>query len=232
LIERSFEQIKLDFGYQKLNCNLISVGSSFDYVKLGCSHHSYIDAALVASIEDSKVFIPGSKNEFDTLFTDNYQSSGVKYFRLTENGHGFDELTLDAATGKNIVVRQGTDLTIVALGPSLRTAMAVSDMLEKEGIAAEVIYVNSFKPFDTNSIIQSVSKTGTLVTISQLSAVGGLGSLCVDAISGKILFNHINFEVAKFIRGYGNLDDLLARANQTPQQITTRLIKTLKEITP
>lgn len=232
LIERSFEQIKLDFGYQDLDCNLISVGSSFDYVKLGCSHHSYIDAALVASIENSKVFVPGSRNEFDRLFSDNYQSTGVKYFRLTENGHGFDELTKGAIAGKNVVVRQGADLTIVALGPSLRTAMAVSDLLEQVGVSAEVIYVHSFKPFDALSILKSVSKTGVLVTISQLSSVGGLGSLSMDAISGKVLFRHLNFEVDKFIRGYGDLEDLLERTNQTPEQIADKLLSTLKEVAP
>jgi transketolase len=149
---------------------------------------------------------------------------------LTENGHGLDELTKDAVTGKNIVVREGKDITIVALGPSLRTAISVSNILSKNGFSAEVIYVHSFKPFDTSSILKSVSKTGTLATISQLSTVGGLGSLCAEAISGKVIFNHINFEVGKFIRGYGELDDLLERADQTPQQISSRLLTTLREV--
>jgi transketolase len=224
LIERSFEQIKLDFGYQNLSCNLISVGSSFDYAKLGCSHHSYIDVALIASIEGSKVFTPGSKAEFDQLFSDNYQSPGVKYFRLTENGHRFGGLTREAKAGKNILIRQGSDLTLVALGPSLDSAISVADILENVGLSAEIIYVHSFKPFDGDSVLESVSKTGNLVTISQLSNVGGLGSLCTEAIAGKILFTHLNFEVGKFIRGYGELDDLLARANLTPQQIATKVL--------
>jgi transketolase len=231
LIERSFEQIKLDFGYQKLDCNLISVGSSFDYTKLGCSHHSYIDVALVASIEGSKVFIPGSKNEFDTLFTNNYQSPGVKYFRLTENGHGFDQLTEKAVAGKNIVIRQGKDLTIVALGPSLNTAIAVAELLDVDGISSEIIYVHSFKPFDGASILESVSKTGGLVTISQLSPAGGLGSLCLEAISGKVLFSYLNFEVGKFVRGYGELDDLLGRADLAPQHIASEVLNSRKKAT-
>ena len=228
LIERSFEQIKLDFGYQKLNCNLISVGSSFDYAKLGCSHHSYIDAALIASIEDSKVFIPGSKNEFDQLFTSNYQSSGVKYFRLTENGHGQDSLTKDSVIGRNLVIRQGTNLTIVALGPSLKTAISVADLLESDGISVEVIYVNSIKPFDETSILNSVRKTHALVTISQLSSIGGLGSLCQEAVAGKILYKNLNFEIEKFIRGYGQIEDLIARAGQTSEQIAGQVRSFLK----
>ena len=230
LIERSFEQIKLDFGYQNLSCNLISVGSSFDYVKLGCSHHSYIDAALVASIEGSRVFTPGTKTEFDQLFSDNYQAPGVKYFRLTENGHNFEDLTREATVGKNIVIRSGNDLTLVALGPSLNSAIAVADRLERDGHSVEVIYVHSFKPFDSHSILESVRKTGTLVTISQLSSVGGLGAMCAEAIAGKVLFNHLNFEVDSFIRGYGELDDLLTRAGLTSDQIVSRILSNFEAL--
>ena len=60
LIERSFEQIKLGFGYQELSGNFVSVGSSFDYSKLGCSHHSYYDVSLMAHIPNSQVFLPSS----------------------------------------------------------------------------------------------------------------------------------------------------------------------------
>ncbi len=212
LIERAFEQIKLDFGYQQLDCNLISVGSSFDYTKLGCSHHSYIDAALIASIQGSSVFVPGSKNEFDRLFSDNYKNSGIKYFRLTENGHEFDDLTDNSISGKNIVVRKGKDLSIIALGPTLKTAFAVAELLEFDGISTEIIYVNTLKPFDFESISESVSKTLKMVTISQLSSIGGLGSLCLEAIRGKFSFNFLSFEVNNFVRGYGDLPDLNTRA--------------------
>jgi len=60
LIQRSYEQIKLDFGYQKLNINLVSVGSSFDYSKLGCSHHCYEDVANLKHFKRSKIFIQGN----------------------------------------------------------------------------------------------------------------------------------------------------------------------------
>lgn len=228
LVERSFEQIKLDFGYQKLSCNLISVGSSFDYVKLGCSHHSYIDVALIASIEDSQVFVPGSKDEFDSLFTRNYQVPGVKYFRLTENGHGFDSLTSNPTAGRNALVRQGKDLTIVALGPSLRTAMVVADLLNGMNISVDIVYVNTFKPFESESIIMSVAKTTKLIVISELSTTGGLGAMCLEALAGKILYSYLNFEIDHFIRGYGELEDLQNRANQSPQHIFSKIITTFE----
>jgi len=68
IIERAYEQIKLDFGYQQLGINLISVGGAFDYAKLGCSHHCYTDVSLMKHFKNSQVFVPGSAIEFNTLF--------------------------------------------------------------------------------------------------------------------------------------------------------------------
>ena len=64
LIDRNFEQLKLDFSYQNQNINLVSIGGAFDYSKLGCTHHAYSDLSLIMHLDKSKVFIPGSKNEF------------------------------------------------------------------------------------------------------------------------------------------------------------------------
>ena len=68
IVERSYEQIKLDFGYQKLGVNIITVGGSFDYSKLGCSHHCYTDVSLMSHFSQSCIFIPGSAKEFNLLF--------------------------------------------------------------------------------------------------------------------------------------------------------------------
>ena len=56
IIERAYEQIKLDFGYQKLGINLISVGGAFDYSQLGCSHHCYADVSLMSHFKNSQIF--------------------------------------------------------------------------------------------------------------------------------------------------------------------------------
>ena len=68
LIERCYEQIKLDFAYQKLSVNLVSVGGSYDYSKLGCSHHCYADVSLLYHFKKSLIVIPASNQEFNILF--------------------------------------------------------------------------------------------------------------------------------------------------------------------
>ena len=68
IIERAFEQIKLDFCYQELGGNLITVGSAFDYTTLGCSHYCYDDFALIKSLPKSQIVYPAMPNEFKKLF--------------------------------------------------------------------------------------------------------------------------------------------------------------------
>lgn len=67
LIERSYEQIKLDFAYQNLGGNFISVGGAFEYSKLGCSHHCYTDYALMSKFKNCDIYFPGSEIEFTTI---------------------------------------------------------------------------------------------------------------------------------------------------------------------
>lgn len=226
LIERSFEQIKLDFGYQNLSCNLVSVGSSFDYSKLGCSHHSYIDAALISSIPNSSVFLPASPGEFDILFQKNYGEPGVKYFRLTENGHDLDIDRKLLSKQKGILLQEGSQVSVVALGPSLSSALKLYGKLKELGISVELIYINILKPFDYRIVRDSVSKTHNLITISEISSVGGLHAQCLKAISGDFVFRSLDFSVDSFIGGYGDHEDLLIKAGLDAEGIMRTLMET------
>ena len=80
LIERAYEQIKLDFGYQQLSANFVSVGGSFDYSQLGCSHHCYTDVSLMSHFSRANIFIPGSAEEFNQLFKEVYKNNEINYF--------------------------------------------------------------------------------------------------------------------------------------------------------
>ena len=73
MIDRSYEQLKLSFGYHKLGVNIVTIGSGVEYSYHGVTHHSYIDGLLVKSIEGSSVFNPGSTHEFNKLFKSSYK---------------------------------------------------------------------------------------------------------------------------------------------------------------
>ena len=84
--------------------------------------------------------------------------------------------------GKGTVVREGTDVTIVATGICVDSALGAAEMLEKDGISAEVINICTIKPLDEEIIINSAKKTGKVVTAEEHSVIGGLGSAVCDAL--------------------------------------------------
>ena len=75
IVERALEQIKVDFGYQKLPGNFVSVGASFDYAKLGCTHHCPGDVNILSNIPKVNIFIPGHAKEFENQLLNNFYSN-------------------------------------------------------------------------------------------------------------------------------------------------------------
>ncbi len=80
IIERSFEQLKLDFCYQQLGGSIVTVGSVFDYSNLGCTHHCYGDFALLKTLQNTEIIYPACPNEFDTLFRQTYKNNNLTLF--------------------------------------------------------------------------------------------------------------------------------------------------------
>lgn len=89
LVLRSLEQIKIDFVYNKLCCNIVSVGASNDYTKLGTTHHCFEDVNILSSYEDINLFTPSNEKEFKYLFEKHYNNNSINYFRLSEKNLNF-----------------------------------------------------------------------------------------------------------------------------------------------
>ena len=206
LVDRSFEQLKLAFGYQSLGGNIVVIGSGIEYAFHGVTHHSYMDAALVKSIENSRVFNPGSTAEFETLFRENYDSGTLNLFRATTQPHEVDLDHSGLVGGKAVVVRSGNDLTITCTGFGLRLAVEAAEQLASREISAEVLYFHTLKPLDETAVLKSVSRTGRVLSLDFQSSVGGL-----FADISSLLVSHgirakgesIDFG-EKFARAYGS----------------------------
>jgi transketolase len=223
ITERSYEQIKLDFGYQKQNLNLVSVGGSFDYSKLGCSHHCYTDVSLISHLKRAKIVIPGSPIEFNKIFKEIYQSDSINYFRLPEVPHGYDFKDADIKFGKAIRVKEGKDITIAVTGTQLRNALSSYEKLMKSGVSVEIIYFHTLKPFDSKTLVESIKKTRKLVSLEELSAHDGLFNLCLKAC---IEIEGVKFKqmaVEDFIHGYGTYDELCTRAGLSSKDLEANI---------
>ncbi len=209
IVERSYEQIKLDFCYQKLGVNIITVGSAFDYSTLGCTHHCYVDFALLKPLPDTQIFFPASPVELSTLFRQTYNNNKVSYFRVPKISHDFVFSQDELIVGKGIKVKQGQDVTIIVTGPQLKTALDATEQLKKQGVDAEIIYIHTIKPFDHELVIESIKATKKVIVIEEHSMYGGLGDEVVryakDINGVKYSFIAIS---DVFIREYGSYAEL------------------------
>ena len=229
LIERSFEQIKLDFGYQDLPGNFISVGSSFDYSKLGCSHHSYADVSLMAHLPKSQIFLPGSALEFEIFFRESYKTKHINYFRLTENPHEIEIHEKDIKVGKAITIREGSDLTILTTGSVLRNCYEAAEILDQNGISSEIIYLPTFKPFDSAAVRKSILKTKKFITVEELSAQDGLFNSVLRSIIGLGGVVGMQMAIFDFLRTYGSYSDLQDAAGLSRDHIVQNAKALLQE---
>ena len=184
LIERSFEQLKLDFCYQDLGGTLMSVGSAFEYTTLGSTHHTYDDMALVRALPGSEVIYPASVKELNLLFKQVYANGKLTYIRMTRQDHGQKFHDDQIELGKGILVKEGRDITVIAIGPQLRNVMESIDILNSKNIDVEILYYPTLKPFDSELARESIRKTKNVLTIEEHIKVGGIGEQVLDVVQG------------------------------------------------
>jgi transketolase len=230
ITERAYEQIKLDFGYQMLSVNIVSVGGAFDYAQLGCSHHCYTDVSLISHLKRGVVILPGSPLEFNKLFKETYANGLINYFRLPDNPHGVEFRPDDIQFGRGILVREGKDATIAVIGTQLRNVMVAADMLAAQGISVEILYFHTIKPFDFERLRASVVKTRKLLTVEELSAHDGLYNLCLRACVGVNNLATEQIAIEDFVHGYGTYEELCARVGMSPDGIMRATLRLVSKI--
>jgi transketolase len=139
LVERPFEQIKLDLGHQDVGAVLVSIGGSYDDPVWGRTHQGPGDVALLDTLPGWTVHVPGHADEVAALLPDALAGDGRVYLRLSsrENAQAY------LATGRFTVVREGTRGTVVAVGPMLDNVLAATAELD-----VTVLYASTIRPFD------------------------------------------------------------------------------------
>lgn len=208
IVERSFEQLKLDFCYQKLGGNLVTIGSAFDYSNLGCSHHCYDDFSLLKSLPDTEIIYPASAVEFDQLFRQTYRDGKLTLFRVPSVQHGEDFALEEIRFGKGMKLTHGDNLTLIVTGPQLRTALDATEKLVSLGIETEVIYLHTLRPLDSDLVLASVRKTHRVLVVEEHMRSGGLGDEVLRLVNGidGIQFSSLAIP-DQFVTSYGSYED-------------------------
>ena len=180
---RAFEQIRNSIGYPALN---VKIGASHGGISVGedgASHQCCEDIALMRSIPGMVILNPADDVEARACVLAAAAHEGPVYMRFGRLAvpRVFDE-TYRFEIGKGAILREGTDVAIVATGLMVNEALMAAETLQNEGISARVVNMATIKPIDRDILIDSAKKTGAIVTAEEHNVLGGLGGAVAEVI--------------------------------------------------
>jgi len=180
---RALEMIRTHLCYGKANVKLMGayagLSDSFD----GPTHHSITDVAIMRSLPNMTIVVPGDSVALAKLLPQIADWKGPVYMRLNRNEVPvlFDE-SYSPQIGKAVTVREGKDLTIIACGLMLSRSLEAAELLTLAGVTARVLDMHTIKPIDRDAIISAAKDTGAIVTVEEHSVIGGLGGAVAEIV--------------------------------------------------
>lgn len=182
---RAFEQVRNSIGYPHLNVKIGATHAGISVGEDGATHQCNEDIALMRTIPGMVVICPADDVEARAAVKAAAEYEGPVYMRFGRLAVPVinDNPEYEFKIGKGVVLKEGSDLTIVATGLEVGHALEAAKLLAADGIDAEVINIHTIKPLDEELIVKSAKKTGRVVTVEEHSIIGGLGSAVCDALS-------------------------------------------------
>lgn len=182
---RAFEQVRNSIGYPHLNVKIGATHAGITVGEDGASHQCNEDIALMRTIPGMVILNPADGVEARAAVKAAIEYEGPVYLRFGRAAMPVfnDPDSYQFEIGKGQLLREGTDVTIVATGIMVSASMEAAEKLAAEGVSAEVINIHTIKPLDQELIIESAKKTGKVVTAEEHSIVGGLGGAVCEALS-------------------------------------------------
>lgn len=184
LTGRALEQVKVDLAYSRYSVKLCGMSSGFAYGQLGPTHHSLEDLAWTRAIPDLTVIVPADPIETAECVRAIAGIAGPVFLRLSRapvpNVHAND---YRFEAGRAVTLREGTDVTIIAIGIMVFRALKAADLLSQAGVSARVLNMSSLKPIDREAILAAARETDGIVTVEEHNIRGGLGGAVAEVVA-------------------------------------------------
>jgi len=181
---RCLEQIRNDVCYHRANVKIVAVGGGFAYGSQGYTHHGIEDLAVLRALPEMVVMAPGDPVEADLATRAAAAWGGPCYIRLGKAGEPIVHTAPPAfQIGKAILVRDGSDVTLISTGGMLKETVGLADKLAADGVRAAVLSMHTLKPIDAEAIARAARETRGIVTLEEHTVVGGLGSAVAEVLA-------------------------------------------------
>ncbi len=182
LTGRALEQIKADLAYSRHNVKLVGISSGMAYGELGPTHHSIEDLAWTRAIANMTVVVPADPTETASAVRAAAAFDGPVFLRLSR-------MPVPAVCpddyvfriGQSALLREGTDVTIIAAGVTVTSALEAATLLELDGVSAAVLNLSTIRPIDRDRVTEA-ARRGPIVTVEEHTVFGGLGSAVAEVV--------------------------------------------------
>ena len=189
-LQRAYDQVLHDVAIQNLHV-VFAIDRAGIVGEDGETHQGIYDISFLRHIPNMTIMAPCDYNEFKKMLKYAVEDFNGPIAIRYPRGKGAEKLfdTPDINLGQPLLIREGEDISIVAIGNKVEVALEVADLLEKMGLSADVIYSRFIKPINPDTIINSAIKTKKIVTIEDHTIEGGFGSKILELINEKGIDN-------------------------------------------
>ncbi|MFE3221900.1 transketolase family protein [Streptomyces antimycoticus] len=221
LVERPFEQVKLDFGHQGVGGVLVSAAGSYDWPAGGYTHMAPGDVALLDTLDGWTVQVPGHPDEAETLLRDAAEAGDDSvYVRLSAHSNSAPR---DIAPGRFLTVREGRGGVVIAVGPMLDSVLRAV-----EGLDVTVLYATTVRPFDERTLratAGAAAGAGAAVDVVLVEPyLAGTSTAVVNDALADRPHRVLGLGIARReLRRYGTIDEHLAGQGLDPASLRERI---------
>ena len=224
---RPFDQIRISIAQPHLNVKIVCTHAGVSAGEDGMSAHGIEDLALMCSLPGFTVVAPADSTETVKAIRTAAATPGPFYIRLYRPATPVVHPDgCEFAIGKAELMRDGRDVTIIAVGVTVSSALQAADNLKAQGISCRVINMHTLKPVDESAIIESAKATGAIVTVEEHYVHGGLGSIVAQSLGRA---HPVPLEMIALDRyaESGTVDQLLEKYSLTYRDIEVAVKKVL-----
>ncbi len=222
------DQIRNAIAYGNLNVKLVVSHGGLSVGPDGGSHQQLEDFAITRAIPNMQVIVPADEIATRKLVYLAAETRGPMYMRLTrpKSALVYEKNGVDLKIGKSVMVRDGSDITVIACGLMVPEAVEASEMLKKERISCRVIDMFTLKPIDKDAIVKAAKETGAIVTAEEHNIYGGLGSAVAEVLAENSPTLMKRIGVKDTFGESGEHEELLAKYGLTANDI----VRTVQEL--
>lgn len=178
---RVIEQIRDDLCYHHVPVILVGTGSGLRYASLGATHHSLEEMAMLRTLPGMTVLAPGDSAELRACLRDALRLDGPVYMRIGKKGEpALHAEPVEHAIGRHFVLREGTDVCLLATGVVAANALEAAELLAAAGIAARVVSVPTVKPLGTELLEEVFGSFPLVVSVEEHGLIGGFGAAIAE----------------------------------------------------